>query len=97
MIYITASQKIDILNTPLTTNEEEIILSGIVKDNDTIENISVFKGEDKIKLITPNKNNQSFTIRLQLDDGINVFNVIAKDSQGLFSKQTVTIRKSDLS
>ena len=89
--------KIDILNTPLTTNEEEIILSGIVKDSDKIENISVFKGEDKIKLITPNKNNQSFTIRLRLDDGINVFNVIAKDSQGLFSKQTVTIRKSDLS
>lgn len=89
--------KIDILNTPLTTNEEEIVLSGIVKDNDKIENISVFKGEDKIKLITPNKNKQSFTIRLQLDDGINVFNVIAKDSQGLFSKQTITIRKSDLS
>ena len=89
--------RIDILNTPLTTNEDEIILSGIVKDNDKIENISVFKGEDKIKLITPNKNNQSFTIKLQLDDGINVFNVIAKDSHGLFSKQTVTIRKSDLS
>ena len=89
--------KISILNTPLTTNEEEIVLSGIVMDNDKIENISVFKGEDKIKLITPNKKNQSFTIKLQLDDGINVFNVIAKDSQGLFSKQTVTIRKSDLS
>jgi len=66
-------------------------------DNDKIEIISVFKGEDKIKLFTPNKNNQSFTIKLQLDDGINVFNVIAKDSQGLFSKQTITIRKSDLS
>jgi len=89
--------RINILDTPLTTNEEEIILSGIVMDNDKIENISVFKGEDKIKLITPNKNNQSFTIKLKLDDGINVFNVIAKDSQGLFSKQTVTIRKSDLS
>lgn len=89
--------KIDILNTPLTTNEEEITLSGIVKDDDKIENISVFKGEDKIKLITPNKNNQSFTIRLKLDDGINVFNIIAKDAKGLFSKQTITIRKSDLS
>ena len=31
--------RINILNTPLTTNEEEIILSGIVMDNDKIENI----------------------------------------------------------
>ena len=89
--------KINILNTPLTTNKEEITISGFVVDNDKIENISIFKGDDKIKLLTPNKNSQEFSFRLKLDGGINVFSIIAKDSKGLFSKQTVTIRKSDLS
>ncbi|MGI9533343.1 MAG: MXAN_5808 family serine peptidase [Thermodesulfobacteriota bacterium] len=89
--------KINVVTTPLTTNKEEITISGFVVDNDKIENISVFKGEDKVKLLTPNNNSQEFSFKLKLDDGINVFNIIAKDSQGLFSKQTVTIRKSDLS
>ena len=89
--------KINVLNTPLTTNKEEITISGFVVDSDKIENISVFKGEDKVKLLTPDNNSQEFSFKLKLDDGINVFNIIAKDSQGLFSKQTVTIRKSDFS
>jgi len=89
--------RINVLNTPLTTDKEEITISGFVTDNDEIENISVFKGEDKVKLLTPNNSSQEFSFKLKLDDGINVFNIIAKDSRGLFSKQTVTIRKSDLS
>ena len=89
--------KINILNTPLITQNGEIILSGSVSDNDRIENISVFNGEDKVELLTPDSSSQSFSFKVKLESGINVFNIIAKDSTGLYSKETVTVRRADIS
>ncbi len=88
---------INIASTPLITNKEEINISGVVVDSDKIESISIFKGDDKIKLLTPAKNNQEFSFKPKLDNGTNIFSIVAKDISGLFSRKTITIRKSDQS
>lgn len=93
-IFVYSQPDINIASTPLVTNEEYIKISGFVVDNDTIESISIFKGDDKIKLLIPDKRSQEFSFSSSLEDGLNVFSVVVKDSAGLFSKETVTVRKS---
>lgn len=93
-IFVYSQPEINIASTPLVTNEDYIKISGFVVDNDRIENISIFKGDDKIKLLTPGKKSQEFSFSSSLEDGLNVFSVVVKDSAGLFSKETVTVRKS---
>ncbi len=93
-VFFYSQPSIDIASTSLVTNKKEISIRGSVTDNNKIESISIFKGDDKIKLLTPNKNSQVFSFNSSLEDGINVFSIVAKDTSGLFSKETVTIRKS---
>lgn len=93
-VFFYSQPSIDIASTSLVTDKKEIKISGSVADNNKIESISIFKGDDKIKLLTPYKNSQVFSFNSSLEDGINVFSIVAKDTSGLFSKETVTIRKS---
>ncbi len=78
---------------PLSTDKSEITINGFVEDEDHLKNISVYKIDDKIKLIKPSNQKIPFSFSINLDDGMNIFNIIAKDSKDNISKKTFTIRK----
>ena len=81
-------------NTPLVTDKNTIVIMGTASDSDGIENISLFNGDDKIGLIAPNEDKYDFSFKVKLDNGVNLLNVVGKDKTGLYSKDTIAIRKT---
>lgn len=78
---------------PMVTKGNTILIRGKAFDRDTMENISLFKGDDKIGLIAPNEKEYEFSFRVELDKGINVLNVVGKDSTGLYTRETIAVRR----
>jgi hypothetical protein len=83
---------ISIFNPPLSTNSQEIALKGMVKDQDGVEVVSVFVGEDKIMLLPSSNKEIPLSLNLKLDKGSNVITVLAKDKEGLSSRESVVVR-----
>ena len=81
---------------PMSTEASKITVEGSVRDTDRIESVSVWKKDDKVKLFTPGKNNVPLLFPLTLEEGMNLFTIVAKDEKGMISKKTLAIRK-DLS
>ena len=81
---------------PISTEASKITVEGSVMDTDRIESVSVWKKDDKIKLFAPGKNNVPLLFPLTLEEGVNLFTIVAKDEKGMTSKRTLAIRK-DLS
>ncbi len=81
---------------PMSTEASRITVEGSVRDTDRIESVSVWKKDDKVKLFTPGKNDVSLLFPLTLEEGMNLFTIVAKDEKGMTSKRTLAIRK-DLS
>ena len=81
---------------PVSTEASKITVEGSVRDTDRVESVSVWKKNDKIKLFTPGKNNVPLLFPLTLEEGVNLFTIVAKDEKGMTSKKTLAIRK-DLS
>lgn len=81
---------------PMSTGASKITVEGSVRDTDRIESVSVWKKDDKVKLFTPGKNNVPLLFPLTLEEGMNLFTIVAKDEKGMTSKRTLAIRK-DLS
>lgn len=81
---------------PVSTEASKITVEGSVRDTDLVESVSVWKKNDKIKLFTPGKNNVPLLFPLTLEEGVNLFTIVAKDEKGMTSKKTLAIRK-DLS
>jgi len=81
---------------PMSTEASKITVEGSVRDTDRIESVSVWKKDDKVKLLTPGKNNVPLLFPLTLEEGMNLFTIVAKDEKGMISKKTLAIRK-DLS
>lgn len=81
---------------PMSTEASKITVEGSVRDTDRIESVSVWKKDDKVKLFTPGKNNVPLLFPLTLEEGMNLFTIVAKDEKGMTSRRTLAIRK-DLS
>ena len=78
---------------PISTEASKITVEGSVMDTNRVESISVWKKNDKIKLFTPGKNNVPLLFPLTLEEGVNLFTIVAKDEKGMTSKRTLAIRK----
>ena len=87
---------ITISDFPMSTEASRITVEGSVRDTDRIESVSVWKKGDKVKLFTPGKTNVPLLFPLTLEEGMNLFTIVAKDEKGMTSKRTLAIRK-DLS
>ena len=84
---------INLIDLPVSTKSNVINLFGNIKDQDGIELVSVFLGDDKVVLLPSTKTNLPLSVDLTLEEDINVITVIAKDSKGLLSKQSFVVRK----
>ncbi len=83
---------LNISSPPLSTDTKEVTLNGFIRDNDGLQLVSVFVGEDKKILLPTNNVEIPISLKVKLEDGINLLTVFAKDSRGLFSKETFVVR-----
>jgi len=84
---------INIKDPPVSTSSNVINLYGEINDQDGIELVSVFLGDDKVALVPSTKTKVPVFLELTLDEEINLITIIAKDSKGLLSKQSFVVRK----
>jgi len=84
---------INIKDLPVSTNSNVIKLYGEINDQDGIELVSVFLGDDKVALVPSTKTKVPVFLEITLDEEINLITIIAKDSKGLLSKQSFVVRK----
>ncbi len=87
---------IQISELPLSTRKSIVVIEGSVTDSDLIESISVWREDDKIKLVTPQKSNVLISFPLSLEEEMNIFTIVAKDKNGMTSRKNLAIRR-DLS
>jgi hypothetical protein len=52
-------------------------------------------GEDKVALLPSTKTDVPLSVKLKLEDDVNLITIIAKDSKGLLSKQSFVVRKDE--
>jgi carboxyl-terminal processing protease len=83
---------ISIFNPPLSSTSEKITLKGQVKDQDGLEVVSIFVGDDKIMLLPSSYKEVPLSLNLKLSKGSNIITVLAKDKEGLTSKESVVVR-----
>ena len=81
---------------PVSTKASKVTVEGSVRDFDRIESVSVWREDDKIKLFAPQRNNFPLFFPLTLEEGMNLFTIVARDEKGMTSRKTLAIRK-DLS
>ncbi|MEM7008874.1 MAG: MXAN_5808 family serine peptidase [Thermodesulfobacteriota bacterium] len=84
---------INLIDLPVSTKSNVINLFGDIKDQDGIELVSVFIGDDKVALLPSTKTDVPVSVDLKLEEDINLITIIAKDSKGLLSKQSFVVRK----
>jgi hypothetical protein len=53
----------------------------------------VFVGDDKKILLPSTDDEVPISLRVKLEEGVNLLTVFAKDSRGLFSKETFVVRR----
>ena len=78
---------------PISTEASKVTIEGSVRDTNRIQSVSVWREGDKIKLFTPQRNNFPLFFPLALEEGMNLFTIVAKDENGMTSRKTLTIRK----
>ncbi|MFI5322365.1 MAG: MXAN_5808 family serine peptidase [Thermodesulfobacteriota bacterium] len=86
---------INVKGIPVSTTSAVITLNGDVSDKDGIELVSVFIGDDKVALLPSTKSDVPVSVKLKLDNDVNLITIIAKNSKGLLSKQSFVVRKED--
>ena len=71
----------------------QTVLSGVVKDDQGLEDVIIFHGEDKVFYQGGGESIRSvpFTIDLQLEEGENLLVVLARDSEGLTDIQSLNV------
>ncbi len=84
---------ISLTDLPVSTKSNVVNLFGDIEDQDGIELISVFIGDNKVALLPSHKTSVPVSIDIELQENINLITVIAKDSKGLLSKQSFVVRK----
>ncbi len=73
------------------TDLDQVVLSGVVEDDQGVEELMIFQGEDKIFFLGGGAADQSvpFTVDVALDPGANRITVLARNSDGLTSSRTL--------
>jgi len=84
---------IEIDNMPLSTTSSELLIGGSIKDNDGLELVNIFLGEDKVALIPSQNNDIPLSFKLKLNEGVNEITILAKDSKNLVSRYSFVVRK----
>jgi carboxyl-terminal processing protease len=84
---------ISLTDLPVSTKLNVINLYGDIQDQDGIELVSVFIGDNKVVLLPSTKTDVPLSVDIKLEEEINLITVIAKDSKGLLSKQSFIVRK----
>lgn len=80
-------------DVPLSTTSPEIGIEGSVEDDGRVKSVAVWRGGDKIRLFTPGKRKAPLFFPLELDEGMNLFTVVARDEKGMVSKKTLAVRR----
>lgn len=86
---------ISVTGLPVTTESRVITLNGDVNDGDGIELVSIYIGDDKVALLPSTKTDMPLSVKLKLENDVNLITIIAKDSKGLLSKQSFVVRKDE--
>lgn len=84
---------IEILSPPLTTSSREVELKGTIRDKDGVRLVSVFVGDNKVELLPAKGKTLPVSFRVELKEGVNVITVFAKDSKGLFAKESFVVTR----
>ena len=80
-------------DVPLSTVSPEIRIEGSVEDDERVKSVAVWRDGDKIRLFTPGKKKAPLFFPLELDGGMNLFIVVARDEKGMISKKTLAVRR----
>ena len=80
-------------DVPLSTTSPEIRIEGSVEDDERVKSVAVWRGSDKIRLFTPGKKKAPLFFPLELEEGMNLFTVVARDEKGMISKKTLAVRR----
>lgn len=78
---------------PLSTSALEVTIEGSVSGRNSIESVAVWQKGDKVRLFTPGRKNAPVLFSLNLEEGMNLFTVIARDKKGMTSRKTLAIRR----
>ncbi|MER3445493.1 MAG: hypothetical protein C4291_01050 [Candidatus Dadabacteria bacterium] len=84
---------ITILNPPLSTTSQELAIKGSVKDKDGVELVNVFVGDDKVALLPSAGKEVAISVKVKLNKGTNLITILAKDKEGLVSRESVAVRR----
>jgi len=79
-------------NLPHSTKSQEIALNGLVKDQNGLELVSVFVGDDKVILLPSSNKEVPLSMNVKLNKGANLITVLARDKDGLTSRESVVVR-----
>lgn len=84
---------INISNPPLSTTSQEVAIKGSVKDKEGVELVNVFVGDDKVALLPSAGKEVAISAKVKLNKGTNLITILAKDKEGLISKESVVVRR----
>jgi len=84
---------ITISNPPLSTTSQELALKGSVKDKEGVELVNVFVGDNKVALLPSAGKEIPISTKVKLNKGTNLITILAKDREGLISKESVVVRR----
>jgi len=79
-------------NLSHSTKSQEIALNGLVKDQNGLELVSVFVGDDKVILLPSSNKEVPLSMNLKLNKGVNLITVLARDKDGLTSRESIVVR-----
>ena len=79
-------------NLPHSTKSREIALNVLVKDQNGLELVSVFVGDDKVILLPSSNKEVPLSMNVKLNKGANLITVLARDKDGLTSRESVVVR-----
>lgn len=80
-------------DVPFSTAAAELRIEGSVADDDRVASVAVWRGGDKVRLFTPGKKKAPLFFPLELEEGMNLFTIVARDERGMISKKTLAVRR----
>lgn len=92
--FAVSPPKIEVTREPDTVvGRSQAVLSGVVEDDQGLEDVIVFHGEDKVFYQGGGSSIRSvpFTVDLQLEEGENLLVILSRDSDGLTDIQSLNV------
>lgn len=92
--FAVSPPKIEVTREPDTVvGRSQAVLSGVIEDDQGLEDVIVFHGEDKVFYQGGGSSIRSvpFTVDLQLEEGENLLVILSRDSDGLTDIQSLNV------